>query len=147
VETKTETFDERWQRLADSESTQDIVARFEHWTTEKIFGDELSAAARTILEALKTKLESTPENGLAIARAARAAFDKMFVEVSHKHLIHCVETEWEPWKAKLFYKENLVDRPSDSKYSLVEIAAYKETVRVDKSQPQGTAPNADDFEI
>lgn len=138
---KTETFEELWQRLQQGETAQDIVSRFQFWMDNKILGDEATVVARTVLNALQSKLATAPEDQhLAIARAALSAFHNAQDILSAKSLANAIENEWESWRACRHYAQNPEMRPANSKYPLD--ACVLESKSGIKTQSQG-APAVD----
>ena len=133
-----ETLEQVFKRSADADTAAQIVTQLNRSATEGFHSAETAAAASAIHAELVKRLDTVtdPEAQIAIARAARDHFQQVFKANTERYVIQCVENEWKPRQAKLFYKQHPEKRPSDSKYSLEEIKAFRD----EASAPKPIAP-------
>jgi hypothetical protein len=139
------TIDQIWQDSDDADTAAQIAEQLHRSATSGIHIPEIAAVATALHDELAKRLElaSSPEEALQIARAARSHFRQRQKELTDVYIKHQIEHVWERRHALRHYGLFLKERPADSKYSLAEIAQYKD--QNEKAQSvKGTTPTVDD---
>lgn len=96
---KSETLEEIFQRVADSQTPEEIVAQLNRDATENYLSDAMRAAAKVVHAELLKRLETAPDEHtrLAVARAARNHFHQMTAEHTRKQAEEA-RKGWQPWR-------------------------------------------------